>query len=237
MRIRLIIFILLLSFGESQGQKTYHFRPSYDIPAMVLGSGALVTSHFLEKRIQPLSDQQISNLSPPNRLDGNWQFDVFKEGYHKGSDIVFYGFAISGLVAHTFWGDKSDKIDILLIAAEGIMINHSITDAFKLGFRRARPFLHAQPGLYDRSNPDSRLSFYSGHTSNSAYLSFFTASVLREKNIIRGKWVWFAASAVPVIMGTLRMAAGKHYFTDVLTGTMMGAGMGLLIPILHQVRE
>lgn len=46
--------------------------------------------------------------------------------------------------------------------------------------------------------------------------------------------VWLIAEALATTTAALRVAADKHFITDVLTGAAVGSALGLLIPYLHQ---
>ena len=78
--------------------------------------------------------------------------------------------------------------------------------------------------------------FFSGHTSSSAYFSFFTAKVFADTHP-NSKWkpvVWGSAIALPAMTGYLRYKAGKHFPTDVIVGYGVGAAFGILIPELYK---
>ena len=46
--------------------------------------------------------------------------------------------------------------------------------------------------------------------------------------------MWTGAAIVPALVGFTRVKAGKHYWTDVLTGYAVGALVGTLTPFLHR---
>jgi membrane-associated phospholipid phosphatase len=46
-------------------------------------------------------------------------------------------------------------------------------------------------------------------------------------------WIAAAGAALAVTVGTLRITADKHYFSDVATGLAVGAAVGILVPLLH----
>ena len=45
--------------------------------------------------------------------------------------------------------------------------------------------------------------------------------------------VWSAAALVPTYLAWQRVEAGKHYPSDVVVGTVVGAAVGYLIPTIH----
>jgi membrane-associated phospholipid phosphatase len=47
-------------------------------------------------------------------------------------------------------------------------------------------------------------------------------------------WMWAAAGLLTAATGTLRMASESHYFTDVVGEAAVGAGSGVLFPLLHR---
>ena len=85
---------------------------------------------------------------------------------------------------------------------------------------------------------DARKSFFSGHTSMTAANSFYAAKVYADMypDSKWKPWVWTAAALLPAVTAQQRMAAGKHFFTDVLVGYGVGALIGWGIPQLHLQR-
>jgi len=54
------------------------------------------------------------------------------------------------------------------------------------------------------------------------------------------KWkpvVWGAAITIPAVMGYFRVAAGKHFPTDVMAGYLVGGAVGFLVPHLHRKKK
>ncbi|MDB4987793.1 MAG: hypothetical protein JWN04_2971, partial [Myxococcaceae bacterium] len=45
--------------------------------------------------------------------------------------------------------------------------------------------------------------------------------------------IWALGVPLAALTGYLRLAADKHYFTDVLTGALVGSAVGFLVPWLH----
>ncbi|MBK8516636.1 MAG: phosphatase PAP2 family protein [Saprospiraceae bacterium] len=77
---------------------------------------------------------------------------------------------------------------------------------------------------------------FSGHTSSTTALSFFTAKVYIDTHPdMKNKWiVWTMGAAIPATIGYLRYEAGKHYPTDIISGYLVGATIGYLIPKIHK---
>jgi len=102
-----------------------------------------------------------------------------------------------------------------------------------------------RPETYDASKPfQDRLSgneknaFFAGHPALVATCTFFAASVYDEYHPNKGfKWVLYGfATAATATTIYLRHEAGKHFPSDLLVGTIVGVGSGMLVPRLHKYK-
>ena len=117
------------------------------------------------------------------------------------------------------------------------MTNIGITSSFKGGVKRILPYAYNPDVPVDKkTNKKSRRAFFSGHASNTAALSFFTASVVLKysQNQTVKALVWTGAIFLPAVTGYFRYTSGQHFPTDVITGYIVGASIGYLIPKLHE---
>ena len=128
-----------------------------------------------------------------------------------------------------------------VIVVEGTVVAVALTQIVKLSTARARPFVvydhPSQPGegsLYDFSDPDSHLSFPSGHNTVAAALGVGVAMTATLEESPAAPWLWGAAGVLTVSTGLLRMMAEKHWVTDDLAGIAIGGGCGVLFPLLHR---
>ncbi|MBL7788430.1 MAG: phosphatase PAP2 family protein [Chitinophagales bacterium] len=117
------------------------------------------------------------------------------------------------------------------------LINAGSTLLVKSLVRRTRPFVYNENvPLSEKLKADARMSFFSGHTSFTASSAFFTASMLtangQNKNL--APIIWSSAAVLPAVQGYLRWKAGKHFPTDIFIGYAIGAGLGYLIPKIHE---
>ena len=158
------------------------------------------------------------------------------------SDLINYvSFGISGLVILSTLPDKTIFFTNGVIYAEGALLTLGITEVLKSTVSRIRPYAY-NTNYSDsyRLYKDESSSFPSGHTSSTAYNCFFAARLINDYYLDtdqRGLKIvtWGAAATVPLVVGYLRTAAGKHFYTDVVAGYLLGAGVGLLLPELHEM--
>lgn len=100
-----------------------------------------------------------------------------------------------------------------------------------------------RPETYDESKPfgerqsgNEKNSFFAGHVALVSTSTFFTASIYDQYHpTSKFKWVLYGAAIAAT--GTtiyLRHVAGKHFPSDLLVGTIIGVGSGMLVPRLHR---
>ncbi|MCY1007044.1 phosphatase PAP2 family protein [Nannocystis pusilla] len=65
----------------------------------------------------------------------------------------------------------------------------------------------------------------------SAWATLFT---LRHPRARAAVPAWLLAVGLGATTGVLRVEAGKHFWTDVLFGSVAGTAIGVLVPLLHR---
>jgi len=135
--------------------------------------------------------------------------------------------ALSGLSSdHAGWGRLiDDTIPIL----ETIAISQALTQIVKWSFGRQRPFVHFGNLPPDQ---DDNLSFWSGHSALAFGVTTSAGMLAHWRNDPYEPLIWGVGLTLSAATGYLRIAGDKHYFTDVITGTVVGVISGLTIPRL-----
>lgn len=122
------------------------------------------------------------------------------------------------------------------VFAEALFVDGAINEIAKFAARRPRPLTYnAAVPLAERMAPDASLSFYSEHTSL-VFTAATAYSYLFSLRHPRSPWRWVvlgATEAMAAGTAALRVAAGKHFYSDVLVGAAMGTAVGLTVPLLH----
>jgi undecaprenyl-diphosphatase len=129
--------------------------------------------------------------------------------------------------------------------AESMSLTLAVTNMVKIAVRRPRPQAYASAEAhkddpnYSNTSTDSALSFFSGHASVTAAVGA-TATYLafaRSPKSAR-PWITLAISAgLTTFVSVERVRAGKHFPTDVLAGSVAGAGIGVMVPHLHRSED
>lgn len=126
------------------------------------------------------------------------------------------------LIVNTFRTKHS--LLVVLFGVLAVLVNSSLMLLTKSIVMRLRPnnFSELEGLIRVLQSPDN-YSFYSGHASNSFAITVFVVLVLRRK------YPWsFAFFAFPVLFSLSRIFVGVHYPSDLLVGTLVGAGIALL---------
>ena len=125
-------------------------------------------------------------------------------------------------------------VDALLVI-EAMVASQALNQVVKFIAGRERPLVAQLPEdqkPLTKQPDDNNLSFFSGHTSYTFSLVAATATIVRA----RGYAHWWVVPAVglpfAVTTALLRLAADKHYLTDVLTGAALGVLLGVGVPVL-----
>lgn len=232
-----LIFFVYSSYIVLPQSQQYQLKKGLDI-GIVAGSTTLFTScYLLQKKVKPLDPNTIVNLNrqsihPFDRIATyQWNPTVAK---------VSDGLAIGTILMQSyFYFNKSTRTESLKIgpmAFESFMLSQSIANAFKLTTRN-RPYLYNPlVPMAEKQKPDSRMSFFSAHTTtvSSMCFSFAYAHQTYLPDSKYNKAIWVSAFTLPAIEGLLRVKAGKHYPTDVITGYLVGLGSSFLMHQLHK---
>lgn len=135
------------------------------------------------------------------------------------------GIVLTGTLADPSW---NRTIDDVLPIVESMVVTQWVTRALKLSFGRRRPDAHfAGP-----TDAEDNLSFPSGHTSRAFALATSAGVVAHMRGYPAEPYVWAAGLTIAAASGYFRIAADRHYVTDVLAGAAVGIVCGLTVPWL-----
>ncbi len=149
------------------------------------------------------------------------------------SDVIGYGLApvaASALLAVTSerWGEYGDDMTAIFEVVWGTQI---VTQLAKISAGRQRPYAHYRDGPAPLSQEDN-LSFFSGHSSLTFSIAVGAGVIAQRRGYRLAPAIWATGLAIAATTAYLRVAADRHYFTDVLVGGAVGALGGALIPRL-----
>lgn len=135
--------------------------------------------------------------------------------------------------------DRAFPVD-LLVMSEAVAVSTVLNQLTKIVFARERPFVHAlTPDQRKKTvNPlDNNVSFYSGHSALAFSLAAAAGTVATMRGYRGMPVVWGTLMPLAAATGYLRIAADKHYTSDVLTGAVLGTAVGVLLPLVFHNRQ
>ena len=192
--------------------------------------------------------------------DGHWRGgDVIDEAFREGlrahdesdqeiaalvSDVLLAGLALHAAVFEAIVtplardeGARVWEAQYSYDLALGITLTAG--EVIKMIVGRARPFERdcvANPDRRGCADPDRFSSFLSLHSGVAFTSAGYSCAMHLERRLFQDLGADIASCAtslaVATLIGTLRIVADRHYFSDVLSGATLGFLVGFLMPAL-----
>lgn len=233
MRISAFILVLaVFSAATAAAQESvYRLSPATDIGLGALSAGAVITSMVVPEVYAPQVER-----------DAIWPVDrAFISSEHEVFDIMSTVTAVGSLmlpgVSALAGGlEQNRAITYGVMYTEAFLLTTGIKDFIKARTSRWRPYTYAEAFTEAEADPEYIDSFPSGHTSYAFLGASFLTTTFRAE-FPESRWrtaVPVAALGLAAGTGALRVAAGKHFPTDVLAGAAIGSAVGWAVPTLHR---
>ena len=234
----LICLYLSISGGTADAASPYRldWRTDGAIVAATLATGAAATAVSGNGHLSPTEVRELSRSSV-NWLDRSATYR-YSTTSDKASSALVGVWSLAPLLLSVTPKMRHDWQVVGVMYLETWFLANWAPDICKGTIDRVRPYLYNPEAPLDEKVEDSsaRRSFYSGHTTLAFATATFSATILGDYYPTArwasrtGKGLLLTAAGV----GYLRYAAGAHYPTDVLVGTVVGSAIGYLIPRLHR---
>lgn len=233
--VRLLCWVLLAHTTAVSAQTRHSL--SLGRESAVFGAGFLFHGISLvqQDRSMPGIQWPLDPAGLPGidrRVVGNWD-----PASHRASNVLF-GVVVGTSLATALLaqGGQEHMVPVVILLQSGLVAS-GITNVVKEAVRRPRPYLYdpaVPPSVHSGHN--DQLSFWSGHTANTAALTFTTANLVQHSDASQGvkTATWIGAATLPAAMGYLRVRSGKHFITDVVSGYVFGALVGWAVPYIHR---
>lgn len=214
----------------------FNLRPVND--GILLGAGtllsgsALICDKFLDIKYADFDGADLKKSDIP-------AFDqIFMRPYSNALHIVGTGTMLismaSPLIFATVPNDQWLTIGVMY--AETLLIANGLKEWLKILVDRPRPYMYFEDFPESKvESGDWNCSFPSGHTTMSFAGAAFT-SYLFNSYFPDSSWRYAVTGisfGLATLTAALRMGSGNHFFTDVLTGAILGTACGFLVPYMH----
>lgn len=249
-----MVFILLVAWlhtspaladEQAEGDFPYELHPVTD--SILGGAAALSLAGYFtaEAYVEGVSRSEIEKLKT---IQVN-SFDRFATRQWSHSSVVVSTVAAAAAAASpaglsiALLSQRKPRaaLVLLVMAIEAATLNYALTGIAKVASQRPRPYLYNPKVTLETKigqGDDAARSFYSLHTSAAFCGAIFFAKVFSDL-VPSASWralVWSLTLSLAATAGALRVTAGKHFPTDVLTGAVAGAIIGYTVPALHRKR-
>ncbi|MDI3287619.1 phosphatase PAP2 family protein [Polyangium sp. 15x6] len=211
-----------------------------DLTVTAVGGAAWITTEVLKSKIAPASCRWCS---PPG-IDDSIARAVHWSNTKTAariSDVGLYGlaplaaFGFDAAVVYATGGTLAEWGKDALVILESMVVAADLTQIVKFSVGRERPLLeYGSVDPDERDSRDNNLSFFSGHTSFTFSAAVASGTVATLKGYRAAPWIWATGLTIATATGYFRMAADKHYFTDVMIGAIVGSAVGFVVPWLHR---
>lgn len=159
--------------------------------------------------------------------------------YLVASDYALYASLALPLLSLADGKVNDNAVTTILLYVETMTIASGVYNATSGIISRRRPLTYNTQDftLEERTASNVKESFFSGHASISASASFCGAKIFNDfhPHSKLTPVVWTVAAALPAFISFSRYKAGKHFPSDVITGYIVGASIGYMIPALHRI--
>ena len=228
------------------------YRPRVDLPVTLAATAAWVFAEVDKVRLVAVAcewcDRTADGRDSLNGFDA-WGRRTFR--WHNTaratslSNVTAFALApaaaygLDWFAASREGRAKDARVDALLIT-EAMAIASDVTDVMKFTIGRQRPFVHAlapDAKATTRPSADNNTSFPSGHATQAFSLVMAGAEVASLRGYRYAPWIWRAGLPAAALTAYFRVAADRHYLTDVLAGAGIGSAFGFAVPYLaHRSR-
>ena len=122
----------------------------------------------------------------------------------------------------------------LILMLETFTISSMFNQFIKFAVGRERPYVsRGNSGIYNKPDDDN-LSFYSGHTNMAFAFVVSAGTIAHIRGYAAEPYIWGFGIPIALFVAYARVAAQKHYFSDVLVGALVGSLIGFAVPWLHR---
>jgi membrane-associated phospholipid phosphatase len=219
--------------AEPKPGPAYQLKLELDLPIILIGGGMAAGFAFMDEApgvaCAPSCDK--SKVFKLDRFAAGW----YDPQWGKVGDIATASTLVAPLLVVALDQGVSNGLNDDLVITEAALMSTALQVTMSYAVGRPRPRVYGDEASEDsRSDANAARSFFSGHVANTVAVSvatFRTFQRLGKPGL--GYAMLGAGLAGSALVGVSRVAAGSHFPSDVVVGAMVGAGVGLLLPAMH----
>lgn len=203
--------------------------------------GAIIGGAFVGGLLFSFFDVDVERRLPAEIFGFDHELrGQFSASAHAASNTLIFANVLLPVAIHAGLGVDSTLARVAVVYTESLALSYFFNAATKHLVQRPRPYVYSDDPFVQNfaksAGIDTHLSFYSGHAAmafTAAVAGSYLYSIRSEDENARAL-VWGLNLAMASATANLRVRAGRHFYSDVFFGMMVGAALGLLVPIIHQ---
>src|SRR3989454_6579179 len=227
------IVLLVVSGPSAVGQAPYSLRWGDAVSVLAAGVAALIPEATKLPKAAPSCGSTVPCDPASLPTIDRSALHTFSGSAGTGSTALLVGVVGFAGVASLDGATAAQRRGHVAVFANSLAWTFAATDWMKVLVRRKRPVLYTPGAVAAAADPNSQRSFPAGHAS----VAFATATtylmMARREGLphrTRNAVLLYVAA---VGVSALRVAAGKHFPTDVIGGAALGTGIGWLAAKVH----
>ncbi len=240
------LFALYCSASTAHARDEYQLSLPLDITLSVtaLAASGLGTYLYNQMEIKDPADLRTKKDFLPwdRRVLGTYS-ETAQTMSHIGSALAIAPLAIGGIAWYTGASNGTEFGTFTLMFVQSILFQNGINLATRALEVWPRPYVYSQSekgkNAAENAKGEAYGSFFSGHASAAFTVAVFTSEWFDYiyPNSANTSLVRALAFSLAGFESVLRVAAGKHYPTDILVGALVGTGVSYGILTLHKKRN
>ena len=227
-RALLVALATAAAFPVRGAAQTPAYQSGWSSWTVAVGAGGLALLPailHLPRGAAPCAPCDPTTLAPIDR----WVVRLDSRGAGTASNVILVGVVGGGLLAPETRGNAA-------MMANAVAFTQLTTEWTKALVHRSRPILYTTGAAAAAGDRDNRRSFPSGHTAAAFAVATAYAVMARRQHLphaTRNEILLYAGAAA---VGAMRVAAGRHFVTDVLGGAVLGTAVGWVTARVHPTR-
>lgn len=221
---------------------TLNFAQDFTITLTAAGMTGLGT--FLYYRMEIPDDfYDQDELLPWDRPFAGRYSETADRMSDVGTILAVAPLAVGGYALYSGNSTGKEFATFSLMLLQSIGISNGINHAVRALEIWPRPFIYAESGEGKEKTKEAKAeaygSFFSGHATAAFCIATFTDQWFRTvyKSSPYTSIVRATAYSLAGLESVLRVAAGKHYPSDVIVGALVGTGVSFGVLSLHKNRN
>ena len=238
----LLFGFLFLPSKNSFAQEYHELEHDLVLDGVIAGTGLVFTALAESVLKKPLAKETCGWCSPP-------EFDLGVRNALKWDNTKLPLTLSDAIAASEFFGtlgalalidhNKNGGLDLIsqdfILMTEAVATTMVFTNIIKWTVGRQRPFAHFNGDELAAS--ENNLSFFSGHSSLSASVAAASTTLALLRGYDEVWWILGITGTMALTTAYFRVAGDAHYFSDVISGILIGTTFGVGIPLLFHGRK